>query len=54
MWSDDPKFKHQNEEDLSDFECGIVVGAAHAGLSISEIANVLGFSHTTVCVVYGK
>lgn len=54
MWSDDPKFKHQNEEDLSDFECGIVVGAAHAGLSISEIANELGFSHTTVRVVYGK
>ncbi len=36
------------KEDLSDFEHGMVVGARRAGLSISETADLLGFSHTTI------
>ncbi len=38
--------------DLSDFECVMVVGARRAGLSISETADLLGFSHTTISRVY--
>jgi len=38
--------------DLSDFERGMVVGARHAGLSISETADLLGFSRTTISRVY--
>ncbi len=38
--------------DLSDFERGMVVGARRAGLSISETADLLGFSHTTISRVY--
>ncbi len=38
--------------DLSDFERGMVVGARRAGLSISETADLLGFSHTTISTVY--
>ncbi len=38
--------------DLSDFERGIVVGARRAGLSISKTADLLGFSHTTISMVY--
>ncbi len=38
--------------DLSDFECGMVVGARRAGLSISKTADLLGFSHTTISRVY--
>ncbi len=34
--------------DLSDFECGMVVG----GLSISKTADILGFSRTTISRVY--
>ena len=34
--------------DLSDFERGMVVGARRAGLSISETADLLGFSRTTI------
>ncbi len=37
---------------LSDFECGVVVGARRAGLSISQTADLLGFSHTTISRVY--
>ena len=33
---------------VSDFDCGMIVGARQGGLSISEIANLLGFSSTTV------
>ncbi len=45
---------HQNgeEEDLSDFERGMVVGARWAGLSISKTADLLGFSRTTISRVY--
>ncbi len=38
--------------DLSDFKCGMVVGARRAGLSISETADLLGFSRTTISRVY--
>ncbi len=38
--------------DLSDFERGIVVGARRAGLSISQTADLLGFSQTTISRVY--
>ena len=38
--------------DLSDFERGLVVGARRAGLSISETADLLGFSRTTISRVY--
>ena len=38
--------------DLSDFECCMAVGARRAGLSISETADLLGFSHTTISRVY--
>ena len=38
--------------DLSDFERGMVVGARRAGLSISETADLLGFSCTTISKVY--
>ncbi|KAF7665220.1 hypothetical protein LDENG_00148810 [Lucifuga dentata] len=38
--------------DLSDFERGMVVGARRAGLSITEIADLLGYSHTTISRVY--
>ncbi len=38
--------------DLSDFECGMVVGARRAGLSISKTADLLGFSLTTISRVY--
>ena len=37
---------------LSDFECAVVVGTRRAGLSISETADLLGFSHTTISRVY--
>jgi len=40
------------KRDLSDFECGMVVGARRAGLSISETAALLGFAHTTISRVY--
>ncbi len=38
--------------DLIDFECGMVVGARRAGLSISKTADLLGFSRTTISRVY--
>ncbi len=38
--------------DISDFERGMVVGARWAGLSISETADLLGFSRTTISRVY--
>ncbi len=38
--------------DLSDFERGMVVCARRAGLSISETADLLGFSRTTISRVY--
>jgi len=38
--------------DLSNFERCMVVGARWAGLSISQSAQLLGFSHTTISRVY--
>lgn len=38
--------------DLSDFECGMVVGTRWAPMGISEIANLLLFSHKTMSRVY--
>ncbi len=38
--------------DLSDFECGMVVGVRRADLSISKTANLLKFSRTTISRVY--
>ncbi len=38
--------------DLSDFERGMVVGARRAGLSISQTADLLGFSRKTISRVY--
>ncbi len=37
---------------LSDFEHGMVDGARRAGLSISQTADLLGFSCTTISRVY--
>ncbi|KAG8543241.1 hypothetical protein GDO81_025125 [Engystomops pustulosus] len=38
--------------DLCAFECGMVIGARRADLSISETADLLGFSRTTISRVY--
>lgn len=38
--------------DLIDFLSDMVVGAEPAGLSISETADLVGFSHTTISRVY--
>jgi hypothetical protein len=40
------------KDDLSDFERCVVVGARRAGLSISEMADPLGFSRATISRVY--
>ncbi len=37
---------------LSDFECGMVVGARRAGQSILKTADLLGFSLTIISRVY--
>lgn len=47
-----PSVRMGKKGDLSDFESGMVVGARRAGLSISETADLLGFSHTTISRVY--
>lgn len=33
---------------VNDFQCGVVVSARQAGLSISETADLNGFLHTTI------
>ncbi len=43
-----PSIRTGKKEDLSDFERGMVVGC----LSISQTADLLGFSHTTISRVY--
>lgn len=40
------------KSDLSEFDRGRVVGARRAGLSVSAVANLLGFSRTTVSRVF--
>uniref|UniRef100_A0AAR2JRL1 Tc3 transposase DNA binding domain-containing protein n=1 Tax=Pygocentrus nattereri TaxID=42514 RepID=A0AAR2JRL1_PYGNA len=47
-----PSIRTGKKGDLRDFERGVVVGARRAGLSISETADLLGFSHTTISRVY--
>ncbi|KAG1959057.1 hypothetical protein F2P79_006926 [Pimephales promelas] len=47
-----PSISVGKKGDLSDFERGMIVGARRAGLSISETANLLGFSRTTISRVY--
>ncbi len=38
--------------DLNYLECDIVVGARRSGRNISETADLLGFSSTTISRVY--
>jgi len=40
--------------DLSSFECGMVVGVRRAGLSISQSAQLLRFSHTQTFLGFKK
>ena len=40
--------------DLSNFECGMIVGARRTGSSISETSAILGFSRMTLSRVYRK
>ncbi len=47
-----PSIRTGKKEDLSDFERGMVVGVRRTGLSISQIADLLGFSRTTISRVY--
>ncbi len=47
-----PSIRKRKKADLSDFECGMTVGAIRAGLSISETADLLGYSCTTISRVY--
>ncbi len=47
-----PSIRTGKKGDLSDSERGMVVGARRAGLSISQTADLLGFSHTTISRVY--
>ncbi len=47
-----PSIRMGKKEDLSDFECGMVVGAGRAGRSISKTADLLRFSRTTISRVY--
>ncbi|GFV40187.1 uncharacterized protein TNCV_4462391 [Trichonephila clavipes] len=39
-------------QNLSDFECGVIVGARERGRSISEVEIKFGFSRTTILQVY--
>ena len=43
-----PNVRMGKKCDLSDFDRDMIVGARQGGLSISETADLLGFSHTTV------
>ena len=43
-----PSVRMGKKYDLSDFDLGMIVGARQGGLSISETADLLGFSHITV------
>ncbi len=42
----------EKKGDLSDFECGMVVGARRDFPNISKTADLLGFSRTTISRVY--
>ncbi|GBM91641.1 hypothetical protein AVEN_107749-1 [Araneus ventricosus] len=39
-------------QDLSEFECGVIVGAREMGHSISEVAMKFGFSRATISRMY--
>ncbi len=43
-----PSIRMGKKGDLSNFECGMVVGARQPGLSISKTADLPGFSRTTI------
>ncbi len=47
-----PSIRMEKKGDLSDFEHGMFVGTRRAGLSISKIADLLGFSRTTISRIY--
>ncbi len=47
-----PSIRTGKKGDLSDSERGMVVGARRAALSISQTADLLGFSRTTISRVY--
>ena len=47
-----PSIRMGKKDDLSDFEHDMVVGARRVGLSISDTADLLGFSHTAISRVY--
>ncbi len=47
-----PSIRMGKKGDLSDFERGMVVVARRSDLSISETADLLGFSRTTISRVY--
>ncbi len=47
-----PSIRMGKKGGLSDTEHGMLVGARRAGLSISETADLLGFSHATISRVY--
>ncbi len=47
-----PSIRMGEKGDLSDFERGMFVGDRRAGLSISQTADLLGFSRTTISRVY--
>jgi len=53
VWSNSKRnVRMWKKGDLSNFECDMVVGARQAGLSISQSAQLLGFSLTTISRVY--
>ena len=43
-----PNIRKGKKSDLSDFDCGRIVGARQGGLSTLETTDLLGFSCTTV------
>jgi len=47
-----PSIRMEKKGDFCDFERGMFVGVRQAGLSISETADLLGFSRTTISRVY--
>ncbi len=51
-WSSNRASERGRKGDLSDFERGVVVGDRRTGLSISQTADLQGFSHTTISRVY--
>lgn len=47
-----PSIRMKKKGVVSNFECGMVVGAGRAGFSISGPADLLEFSPTTISRVY--